>query len=57
MFDVWNNVLAELETKISQENYATFFAQTHTSLISTDDGIIKIGVPNIFMQANIRKKI
>lgn len=56
MFDVWNNVLAELETKISQENYATFFAQTHTSLISTDDGIIKIGVPNIFMQANIRKK-
>ena len=56
MFDVWNNVLAELETKISQENYATFFAQTHTSLISTDDGMIKIGVPNIFMQANIRKK-
>ena len=56
MFDVWNNVLAELEQKISQENYATFFAQTNTSLISTDDGMIQIGVPNIFMQANIRKK-
>lgn len=56
MFDVWNNVLAELEQKISQENYATFFAQTHTNLISTEDGIIKIGVPNVFMQANIRKK-
>lgn len=56
VFDVWNNVLAELEQKISQENYATFFAQTNTSLISTDDGMIQIGVPNIFMQANIRKK-
>lgn len=56
MFDVWNNVLAELEQKISQENYATFFAQTHTSLVSTEDGMIQISVPNIFMQTNIRKK-
>jgi len=56
VFDVWNNVLAELEQKISPENYATFFAQTHTCLLNTNDGIIEIGVPNVFMQVNIQKK-
>ena len=56
MFDVWNNVLAELEQKISPENYATFFAQAKTNLVSTDDGIITISVPNVFMRVNVRKK-
>lgn len=53
MFDVWKNVLEELKKTISSEKFNTFFQKT--SLISIDDGEIKIGVPNIFMQANIKK--
>lgn len=53
MFDVWNNVLEELKRDISPEKFATFLAQT--TLISTDDGDIQIGVKNVFMQVNVRK--
>ncbi len=53
MFDVWNNVLEELKRDISPEKFATFLAQT--TLISADDGDIKIGVKNVFMQVNVKK--
>ncbi len=46
MFDVWKNVLAEIEQQISPANYSTWFAET--SLISTDNGEIVIGVKNSF---------
>ena len=46
MFDVWKNVLAEIEQQISPANYSTWFAET--SLLSTKDGDIKIGVKNSF---------
>lgn len=46
MFDVWKNVLAEIEQQISPANYSTWFAET--SLLSTEDGEIKIGVKNSF---------
>ncbi|MBR3253405.1 chromosomal replication initiator protein DnaA [Candidatus Saccharibacteria bacterium] len=46
MFDVWKNVLAEIEQQVSAANYSTWFAET--SLLSTDDGEIKIGVKNSF---------
>ena len=36
MFDVWKNVLAEIEQKISPANYSTWFVDT--SLLSAEDG-------------------
>ena len=53
MFDVWKNVLEEIKKDISHEKFTTFLQKT--SLISIDDGEVKIGVPNVFMQANVRK--
>lgn len=53
MFDVWKNVLEELKKDISSEKFTVFLKKT--SLISADDGDIKISVPNSFMQVNIRK--
>lgn len=54
MFDVWKNILEELKKSISSEQFNAFFQKT--SLVSVDDGEIKIGVPNSFMQINIKKK-
>ena len=53
MFDVWKNILEEIKKDVSTEKFTTFLQKT--TLISTDDGEIKIGVPNIFMQTNVRK--
>lgn len=46
MFDVWKNVLAEVEQTISREQYSTWF--TGAELVSINDGIVTIGVPNVF---------
>lgn len=53
MFDVWKNVLEELKNTVSSGNFNTFLLKT--SLISSDNGDIKIGVPNSFMQVNVKK--
>ena len=53
MFDVWKNVLEEIKKDISSEKFNTFLKRT--TLISTENGDIKIGVPNSFMQVNIKK--
>lgn len=54
MFDVWKNVLEELKKNISSDAFNAFFQKT--SLSSYENGEIKIGVPNSFMQVNIKKK-
>lgn len=56
MFDVWQNVLTEIEqnAKISHDAFVTFL--DGTNLISTDDGNIIIGVPNVFKVNMIEKK-
>lgn len=54
MFDVWKNVLAEVEQKISHEQYVTWF--TGTELISTENGIVTIGVPNVFKIKQLQVK-
>ena len=53
MFDVWKNILEEIKKDVSTEKFTTFLQKT--TLISTDGGEIKIGVPNVFMQTNVRK--
>lgn len=46
MYNVWENILAEIKQKISSANYSTWFKDT--SLVSTDGGHIIIGVKNSF---------
>ncbi len=53
MFDVWKNVLAEIEQLISREKFITYLQKT--TLESIEDGHIKIGVPNVFMSTNVRR--
>lgn len=53
MFDVWKNVLEEIKQKISHEKFVTYLQKT--SLEGIEDGVAKIGVPNIFMQTNVKK--
>lgn len=54
MFDVWKNVLAEVEQSIPHEQYATWF--TGTELVGADNGVITIGVPNVFKIKQLEKK-
>lgn len=54
MYDVWKNVLAEIEQQISTANFSTWFQDT--SLISTNNGDIKIGVKNSFYVKQLRNR-
>lgn len=54
MFNVWKNVLAEVERSIEPAAFATWF--TGISLISIDDNIVTVGVPNVFKKKQIETK-
>ncbi len=54
MFDVWKKVLAEVEQTIPREQYSTWF--TGTELVSTEGGVVIIGVPNVFKRTQLQAK-
>ena len=54
MYDVWKNALAEIEQQISAANFSTWFQDT--SLISTENGNIVIGVKNTFFVKQLRNR-
>lgn len=54
MFDVWKNVLAEVEQEIPREQFSTWF--TGIELISEIDGAVLIGVPNVFKLTQVKAK-
>ena len=54
MYDVWKNVLAEIEQKVSPENFSTWIKDT--SLISIEDGVVKISVGNSFYVKQLRAR-
>ena len=54
MYDVWKNALAEIEQQLSPANFSTWFQDT--SLITTKDGHIKIGVKNTFYIKQLRNR-
>ena len=54
MFDVWKNVLAEVEQTIPREQYSTWF--TGTELVDVNEGIVTIGVPNVFKIKQLQVK-
>lgn len=54
MYNVWENVLAEIEQKVSPANYSTWFQDT--SLISNTDDTVIIGVKNSFHIKQLQTK-
>lgn len=54
MFDVWKNVLAEVEQRISSANFSTWF--TDTSFLGTKGDAAIISVPNIFKEKQLQAK-
>ncbi len=50
----WSVVLDEVERNVSDMVYATYFK--NLKLISSDDGIISIEVPNVFIRTQMEKK-
>lgn len=54
MFDAWKNVLTEVEQTIPREQFLTWF--TGTELISIENGVVTIGVPNVFRIKQMRVK-
>lgn len=51
---LWQAVLGELEVSISRANYATWLK--HTAIVSSEDGLVVIAVPNIFTKEWLEKK-
>ena len=54
MFDVWKNVLEEVEQTIPHSAFATWFKDV--TLDSVEDGVVTIKTPNVFKEGQIRKK-
>ena len=54
MYDGWKNALEFIEQQISPANYSTWFEDT--SLISSENGEIKIGVKNSFHIKQLRTR-
>lgn len=54
MFDVWKNVLAELEQRIPAAAFSTWF--TDTSFVGIKNGTAIIGVPNVFKKKQLEMK-
>ncbi|MBR0460475.1 chromosomal replication initiator protein DnaA [Candidatus Saccharibacteria bacterium] len=54
MFDVWKNVLAEVEQEIPHAAFSTWF--TGVTLISVEDGVVTVGVPNVLKVKQLEVK-
>ena len=54
MFDVWKNVLAELEQVIPHSAFAMWF--TGTTLVENKDGRVVIGTTNVFKKTQLEKR-
>lgn len=54
MFNVWKNVLAELEQKISAPQFKTWFKDVE--LLSIDGKDITIGAPNVFVTNQLKAR-
>ena len=45
---LWNNVLAQIEINLSKANFSMWFKDTY--IVKQDDGIVYLGVPNVFVK-------
>ena len=51
---VWQAVLGEIELSVSRGNFLTWFK--NTCLLKEDEGLVVIGVPNIFIKQQLERK-
>ncbi|HEY1645656.1 MAG TPA: chromosomal replication initiator protein DnaA [Candidatus Saccharimonadales bacterium] len=51
---LWQAVLGEIELSVSRGNFLTWFK--NTQLVQTDDAVIIIGVPNVFIKQQLERK-
>jgi chromosomal replication initiator protein len=51
---LWQAVLGEIELSLSRGNFVTWFKST--SLLKEVDGVVVIGVPNIFIKQQLERK-
>jgi chromosomal replication initiator protein len=51
---LWQAVLGEIELSVSRGNYVTWFKNTR--LLRHKDGILTIGVPNVFVKQQLERK-
>jgi precorrin-4 methylase len=54
VYNIWNNVLASIESSVSKDKYTLFFKDT--TLISDTDNHIIIGVKNAFIEKQLSSK-
>ncbi len=54
MYNIWNNILASIEQKVSNDKFTLYFKDT--SLLSNEDGHIVIGVKNAFFEKQLSSK-
>ena len=52
--ELWQAVLGEIELSISRGNFVTWFK--NTQLIRNKDGVLVVGVPNIFVKNQLERK-
>lgn len=45
---LWNNVLAQIELGLSKANFSMWFKDTY--IVKLEDGVVFLGVPNIFVK-------
>jgi chromosomal replication initiator protein len=51
---LWQAVLGEIELSVSRGNYVTWFK--NTQLIRAKEGVVVIGVPNVFVKHQLERK-
>jgi chromosomal replication initiator protein len=51
---LWQAVLGEIELSVSRGNYVTWFKNTR--LLKYKDGVLTIGVPNVFVKQQLERK-
>lgn len=53
---VWQAVLGEMELSVSRGNFVTWFKNTWLLQDGATDGIVVIGVPNVFIKQQLERK-
>src|SRR5690554_4519486 len=51
---VWQAVLGEIEVSVSRASYVTWFKNTR--MLRYENGVLTIGVPNIFIKQQLERK-
>ncbi len=56
MFDVFQNVLAEIQREVSEASFKTWFKDVELVSLDKDAGVATIGAPNVFVTKQLETK-